>query len=257
MEKQSYQTLSLDHKDSVVTLYFDRPEKRNAMSPQMFYELGLAANYLSGLDSVRAVIITGRGTAFSAGLDLSAFKDFSNIKSREFRSFVKMGQRNFRAFEIMEKPVIAMVNGPALGAGMEIALACDLIYASTEASFGLLEVRFGLIPDLGATQRLPCMIGIHRAKELIFSGDTISAEDADRMGLVNRLLPPDLLEKETFDTAHRLAEMASDVIGLSKTAINHSRDGSIETGLEIEAQAQTICFQELINNIRVNGSDKE
>lgn len=250
MEVPEMETLSLDKADGITTLYLDRPEKMNAMNLTMFQELGTAAEYLRDDPETRVVVMTGRGTAFCSGLDLASMAEFASAEVGSFRTFVRIGQANFRAFELIEKPVLAMVNGHALGAGTEIALACDMILSSTEATFGLLEVNYGLVCDLGATQRLPRCIGIHKARELIMTGKKISAEEADDLGLLNRLLPPERLVDETMELARKLKELPGVAVGLCKVLIGRSRDGSIETGLELEAQAQSLCVSELLERMR-------
>src|SRR5450756_1484869 len=188
MKAPKMETITIELENGIGYMVLDRPEKLNAMNPAMFAELGTAADYLRDEPEVKVIVITGRGRAFCAGIDTTSLADFQSTDPHEFRVVVRKIQRNFRAFELIEKPVIAMVNGHALGAGTELALACDMILASTEATFGLLEVNVGLVVDLGGTQRLPRYIGVHRAKELILTGKKIDAAEADRIGLVNACL---------------------------------------------------------------------
>ncbi|MCJ7653163.1 MAG: enoyl-CoA hydratase/isomerase family protein [Actinobacteria bacterium] len=257
MKPPELETLSIEQDDGIATLFLDRPEKRNAINLTMFEELGLAADYLRDENGVRVVIMTGRGSAFSSGLDLSSLDTLMDITVGEFRVLVRRMQRNYRAFEIMEKPVIAMVNGPALGAGMEIALACDMIFASTISQFGLLEVSLGLVTDLGATQRLPRYIGIHRAKELILTGKRIDAAEAQSIGLVNAVYPPEELEARTLELAMHLKGLPAVAVGLCKLAIDRSRDGSMESGLEYEALSQSICVSHLLEQMKKDSGQVE
>ncbi|MBK5092134.1 MAG: enoyl-CoA hydratase/isomerase family protein [Actinobacteria bacterium] len=250
MKQPKLETLSIEQQDGVATLFMDRPEKRNAMNQTMFEELGTAADYLRDAGEVKVIIMTGRGSAFSSGLDLSSLDTLMDMTVDEFRVLVRRMQRNFRAFELMEKPVIAMVNGFAFGAGMQIALACDIILASTQAQFGLLEVNLGLVTDLGATQRLPRYIGIHRAKELIMTGKKIDAAEAERIGLVNAVYSPDELEPKTRELADHMKGLSAVAVGLCKIAIDRSRDGSIESGLEYEAQSQSICVGHILEQMK-------
>jgi enoyl-CoA hydratase/carnithine racemase len=245
MKPPEMETLTVEVDEGIATLYLDRPEKLNAMNDTMFNELGVAADYIRDDPETRVAIMTGRGRAFSAGIDLSSAEMLASADPTAFRVIVRNIQRNFRAFELIEKPVIAMVNGHALGAGTEIALACDMILASTEATFGLLEVNIGLVTDLGASQRLPRFVGIHRAKELILTGKRISAAEADRIGLVNAVYPPEQLVAETLALANHLKGLPALPVGLCKIAIDRSRGSSIEAGLEYEAQSQSICVSHL------------
>jgi enoyl-CoA hydratase/carnithine racemase len=242
MQTPDMETLTVEKDGGIAWLYMNRPDKRNAMNQAMFSELGVAARYLEDDPDVRVAILTGRGKAFCAGLDLSSMDLFKDLDVNDFRRIVRQMQRNFRAFELIEKPVIAMVNGPALGAGTEIALSCDMIIASTGAVFGLLEVGLGLVTDLGATQRLPRYIGVHRAKELILTGKRIDAVEAERIGLVNAVYPPEELISGTLELAGRLSSLSGVALGLCKIAIDRGFDGSMESGLEHEAQSQSICL---------------
>jgi len=258
MRPPEMDTLSVEVDDGIATLYLDRPEKLNAMNETMFRELGVAAVYIRDDPDIRVAIITGRGRAFSAGIDLGTAEMLAGTDITQFRALVRDIQRNFRAFELLEKPVIAMVNGHALGAGTQIALACDMILASTEATFGLLEVNIGLVTDLGASQMLPRYIGIHRAKELILTGKKINAAEADRIGLVNAVYPPDELLAETLALANHFKSLPALPIGLCKIAIDRSRDGSMESGLEYEALSQAICLgymQGLAQRSKQEGGD--
>ena len=250
MQSPDMETLSIENHDGVAVLYMDRPEKRNAMNHTMFSELGVAAQHVADDPDIKVLLMTGRGPAFCAGLDLSIVDELKGISITEFRGFVRKMQRNFRAFELIEKPVIAMVNGPALGAGTEIALACDMILASNEAIFGLLEVNLGLVTDLGATRRLPRHIGIHRAKELIMTGKKIDAGEADRIGLVNVVCPPDELFDQAMALARHLQGLSPVAVGLCKICIDRCFDGSMEAGLEQEAQAQSICIAHVIEAMK-------
>jgi len=164
MKAPKMETITIELENGIGYMVLDRPEKLNAMNPAMFAELGTAADYLRDEPAVKVIVITGRGRAFCAGIDTASLADFQSTDPHEFRVVVRKIQRNFRAFELIEKPVIAMVNGHALGAGTELCLASDIILASTEATFGLLEVNMGLVVDLGGTQRLPRLIGLHKRR---------------------------------------------------------------------------------------------
>lgn len=254
MAPPGMETISIEVENGIGMMYLDRPEKLNAMNPTMFEELGKAADFIRDEPEIKVAIITGRGRAFCSGIDTSALQTYGNADAHDFRTIVRKIQRNFRAFELIEKPVLAMVNGHALGAGTELALACDMILASTEATFGLLEVNLGLVVDLGGTQRLPRTVGVHRAKELILTGKKIDATEADRIGLVNAVYPPEELEPKTLELANQLKSLPAVPVGLCKISVDRSRDGSIETGLEFEAQSQSLAFWALMEKMKGQGA---
>jgi enoyl-CoA hydratase/carnithine racemase len=242
MKPPEMKTITIEVDNGIATVYLDRPEKLNAMNPTMFEELGVAADYIRDDSAVKVAIVTGRGRAFSAGIDLNSLQEYNAVDLQAFRAVVRKIQRNFRAYELIEKPIIAMVNGHALGAGTEMALACDMILASTEATFGLLEVNIGLVVDLGGTQRLQRYIGVHRAKELILTGKKIDAAEADRIGLVNAVYTPEELESKTLELANHLMGLSPVAVGLCKIAIDRGKGSSIESGLEYDAQSQSLAF---------------
>ena len=252
MTPPELETITIETQDGLAFIYLDRPEKLNAMNETMFSELGSAADFVRDEVSVKVAVITGRGRAFCAGIDLGAVTQFQGREAAEFRNMVRKVQRNFRAFELIEKPVIAMVNGHCLGAGTELALACDMILASTEATFGLLEVNLGLVTDLGATQRLPRAVGIHRAKELIMTGKKIDALEAERIGLINALYAPEELEGATRALADHFMSISPVAVGLCKMAIDRSAP-TLEANLEFEAQAQSICFTYMMEKLAKSG----
>jgi enoyl-CoA hydratase len=195
----TYEFLTISTEQDIALLTVNRPDKLNALNASLVRELGAAAAALTTDDSVRAVIVTGAGEkAFVAGADIAELAQMSPVggvrKSRE-------GQEVFRAFERMGRPVVAAVNGYALGGGLELALACHLRVASTRARFGLPEVKLGIIPGYGGTFRLPRIVGRGRALELILTGEMIDATEAHRIGLVNRLAEPD----DVLPTARALA----------------------------------------------------
>lgn len=249
MKPPEMKAITIEVEDGIAWMHLDRPEKLNAMNPAMFEELGTSAEFIRDEPDVRVAVMTGRGRAFCAGIDLGALNDYQNADPHEFRVIVRKIQANFRAFELIEKPIIAMVNGHALGAGTEIALACDIIYAAPEATFGLLEVGIGLVVDLGGNQRLPRTVGFHRAKELIMTGKRIPAEEAERIGLVNAVFPADELRGKTVELAEHFKSLSPVAVGLSKILVDRSRGDSVEVGLEYEAQAQSLAFAHLMKKL--------
>ena len=238
----AYETLALEKKDGVCVLTLNRPEVHNAMNHAMFLELGEAAKELQNDPEVRAVVMTGAGKSFSSGLDLGSFAGLGQLTALQIHSFLKAVQGTYMAYETMDKPVIAAVNGLAFGGAMEIMLACDIRIASEEATFNIMEIRFGIIPDLGACKRLARQVGLGNAKELIFTGDTIGAAEAYRLGLVEHVYPSEEVLPKALELAKRLAEGPILGIAMAKQVINRSWDSDPETALEFEAIAQTLCL---------------
>ncbi|HWJ02317.1 MAG TPA: enoyl-CoA hydratase/isomerase family protein, partial [Verrucomicrobiae bacterium] len=186
----AYDTLLLEIEDGIATITLNRPKVLNALNSQVFNELAQVASELGADDAVRVVIITGGDKVFAAGADIGQMAEATAI---EVAVGEKPSHRAFQIIENMPKPVIAAVAGYALGGGCELALVADVRVAADNAQFGLPEIKLGILPGGGGTQRLPRLIGAGKAKELIFSGDFISAEEALRVGLVNRVVPVDQL----------------------------------------------------------------
>jgi enoyl-CoA hydratase len=203
----------------VSTLTINRPDKLNALSQEVLGDLTVAIEDLSKRDDVRAAIITGTGKAFVAGADIAAMRDMNEAQARGFGA---LGHATFSAIEHLPFPVIAAVNGFALGGGCELALACDFIYASTKAKFGQPEVNLGIIPGFGGTQRLPRRVGSALARELIFTGKMIDAPEALRIGLANAMFEPDELVPAASKAAADIATKGPLAIAAAKRLI---RDG--------------------------------
>jgi len=238
----SYQTLRLEKEGGVAVLTLNRPEVHNAMNQAMFKELGDAARELQLDPEVRAVVITGAGKSFSSGLDLGSFAGLGELTALQIHSFLKEVQGALLAYENMDKPVIAAVNGLAFGAAMELALACDIRFVSEEARFNLMEIRFGIIPDMGACKRLARLAGLGHAKEIIFTGKTIDAAEAHRLGIAEHLYPTEQVLPEAMKLAAELAAGPILGIAMAKQVINRCWDSDPETALEFEAIAQTLCL---------------
>ncbi len=237
-----YEAIKIEKQDGVAILTLNRPETHNAMNHTMFIELGAAAKELQNDPEVRAVVMTGAGKSFSSGLDLGSFAGLMQLSALQIHSFLKEVQGTYLAYEMMDKPVIAAVNGLAFGGAMEIMLACDIRIASEDAKFNLMEIKFGIIPDLGACKRLARLVGNGYAKELILTGDTIDAAEAYRIGMVEHVYPKDQVLPEALKLARRLAEGPILGIALAKQVINRCWDSDPETALEFEAIAQTLCL---------------
>lgn len=237
-----YETLTLEKAEGVGVLTLNRPEVHNAMDQTMFAELGMAARELQSDPEVRAVVLTGAGASFSSGLDLGSFAGLGQLTALQIHAFLKEVQGIFLAYEMMDKPVIAAVNGLAYGGALEIALACDLRIASDDATFNLMEIKFGIIPDLGACKRLARLIGNGHAKRLIFTGESIDAAEAFRLGMVERVCPKSEVLPEAMKLAGQLAEGPILGMAMAKQVINRCWDSDPETALEFEAIAQTLCL---------------
>ncbi len=234
----SYKTILLEKDDKVAILTLNRPERLNAISGTMFEEIKDALDKMKDDDEVRAIIITGAGKAFSSGgdfkIDYSEAEEGKEIDVSQKGLVLKLVQLN--------KPIIAAVNGLALGAGMNIALNCDLIYASDKAEFGTFFIKRAIIPEMSSTYLLPRIVGIHKAKELIFLGDKFSAQEAKEIGLINDVFPHDVFMEKVKEIAHRLANGPTFAIGLAKKAINSLLMDKIKQALENEAESLFKAF---------------
>jgi len=238
-----FNTIILSKKKHIATIALNRPENMNAMNLEMFEELETAQKEIKDDADVRAVVITGKGKAFCSGADFSLVSSLSKFGSKEFMEKLRYLQGVLTMIEEMEKPVIAAINGFALGGGLDLALACDLRIAVEGTKMGEQYIKVGIMPDLGGTQRLPRLIGLAKAKEMIFFGEMINAEEAERIGLVNHIFSRDDFESETTAIAQRLAAGPSVAIGLAKRAINEGRGRGTLSGLELEVQGQNLCMQ--------------
>jgi enoyl-CoA hydratase / 3-hydroxyacyl-CoA dehydrogenase len=232
-------TVAYEEEGRVATITIDRPEALNALNPKVLHDLERALRRAEESRGVRAVILTGSGKSFVAGADIKTMAEQTAVESI---AYTQQGQRVIRYLELMNTPVIGAINGWALGGGCELALACDILVASKSAQFALPEVGLGIHPGFGGTQRLPRMIGPMRAKEWIFTGDRFSAEAAQAVGLVNKVVADDELMAECRRIADKIAEHAPLAIGLAKGAVNRGLGTDIDSGLALEAQSVTLTF---------------
>ena len=228
------ETLIVERNDGVVTVTMNRPHKKNALTPTMFRELRQTFTDVSDSTEDRVMVLTGASGAFCAGADLSV--------SAEHHHLVHMRQLGDVALELhrIPKPTIAKVNGDAVGAGCNLALGCDLIVASDDARFSEIFSRRGLSPDCGGSWLLPRLIGLHRAKELAFFGDILSAKEALDLGLVNRVVPAADLDRFVADWATRLAAGPPIAYSMTKALLNKSLEKSMDQALEDEGRYQTV-----------------
>jgi enoyl-CoA hydratase len=236
MKNMNTLTFEIQGQIGIVTL--NRPQIHNALSPEVYVEIIDVMQEIEN-SAIRAVIITGAGDkAFCAGADIEAMK---NMTPYESRKFAQSGVAAFKAISHLSKPVIAAVNGLALGGGCELALACDLIYASSKARFGLPEITLGIFPGNGGTQRLTRLVGMVRAKELVFTGRMIKPEEALQMGMINQVVEPEELFNTVKKIAAGICEKGPISLHMAKVAINQTMEVPLGVGLEYETE----CFSSL------------
>jgi enoyl-CoA hydratase len=228
-----YNTLSFDVRDRVATVTVNRPDKLNALNDATIAELGAAFGEVASRDDIAGVIVTGAGTrAFVAGADIA---ELATQGAFDGRARARLGQMVFARIEQSAKPVIAAVNGFALGGGCELALACHIRIASESAKFALPEVKLGIGPGYGGTQRLPRLVGKGRALQLILTGEMIDAVEAYRIGLVNKVTAPDELLAAAEAMLRQILAQGPVAVALCIEAVNRGLDGTLDDGLMIEA----------------------
>jgi enoyl-CoA hydratase/carnithine racemase len=237
------ETIKYGVHDGVATITLARPDKRNAVNAQMFTELGDAAEQAATDPGIRIVLVNGEGPSFCAGIDISLLGQLAGTRGARFRSFVRMAQRPFAVLAKMEKPTVAAMQGHAVGAGFQLGLACDLRIAADDIRMALLEVQYGIIPDLGGPHRLTRLIGPARAKDLIWTRRSVHAEEAERLGLTNRIVPADALAKEAEGYVRELVAAPPLPVSLTKALIERTYETSFETELDRLAQAQAACLE--------------
>ena len=236
-----FETIRYESNDGVAAITLARPDKRNAMNSRMFAELGDAAERAASDHAVRAVLIRGEDRSFCAGIDVTSFAELAAADGGP-ASFIRTAQRPFRIIGTMPRPVVAAVQGHALGAGLQLALACDLRVLAEDTLLGMLEIRFGIIPDLGGNHRLARLVGPARAKELVWTGRRVDASEADRLGLANRIVAVDALQKEAEELARALAAGPPVPISLAKGLIDRAGETSFEALMDREAELQARCL---------------
>lgn len=236
----AFENLKVEVEGAVATLTIDRPKALNALNSQTLRELEAALSELATNSSVRALIVTGGGEkAFVAGADIAEMAAYS---TEQARGFAALGHRVFAALEALPFPTIAAVNGFALGGGLELALSCDLIYASDKAKLGLPEVGLAVIPGFGGTQRLTRLVGKSRAKELIFTGDRVDAAKAKEVGLVLDVIPGDQLLAHCKTVAQKIAKNGPLAVAQAKRSVEFGADADLRTGSELERQSFAMLF---------------
>ncbi|MEE8291400.1 MAG: enoyl-CoA hydratase/isomerase family protein [Candidatus Tectomicrobia bacterium] len=234
--------LLFDVSEHIATITLNRPEARNAFSTEMRQSLEVALERVrKGAGSeVKALIVTGAGGAFCAGGNVKGMQERHQTTAIDSRHAMRLGHRLLKDLRDLEIPVIAAVDGPAAGAGFNLALACDFILASPRARFMQAFIRIGLVPDWGGMYLLPRIIGVQKAKDLIFSGRSVGAEEAKQLGLVYEVYPEDALLQRARDLAGRFRHASTDAIGLAKNILNQTFDIDFSTALDLEAHAQSV-----------------
>lgn len=227
----SFKNIKVELVDDIARVTMNRPEAMNALNKSTLEELFYTFNDFLKQVNAKGAIITGEGKAFVAGADISQMRELNVVQADEFCSY---GHKTMNAIQNFSGPVIAAVNGFALGGGLELALSCDFIYASTKAKLGLPEVNLGLFPGFGGTQRLARVVGANRAKELIFTADMIDAEEAYRIGLANKICEPETLIEEAEKTIHKIYQKSLLAVGFAKRVVNEGSDLPLDSGLALE-----------------------
>lgn len=234
-----FKTIMIEVSGAVCTLTINRPDALNALSTEVLSELSLALDEVAEDSSVRVLVITGAGRSFVAGADIA---EMSGLTPEQALAFGQKGSAVFRKLELLPIPVIAAVNGFALGGGCELAMACDIRYASDKAKFGQPEVGLGITPGFSGTQRLPRLVGAGVAAELILTARVIRADEALTIGLVNKVIPADELMTTVYTLAEEIATKSPLAVSASKQAIQRGLQADIDTGIAIENYLFSHCF---------------
>jgi enoyl-CoA hydratase/carnithine racemase len=224
-----------EKKEGVAKITLNRPDVLNALNAQTLQEIGASVENIENDSSVRVVVITAKGRAFCTGADLTGggASDWSLV------NFLRLWNKVFNAIENLSMPVIAAINGMALAGGLELVMVCDLAIAADSAKLSDQHANYGLVPGGGASQRLPRLIGVRKAKELLYTGDRITPAEAERLGLVNKVVPADKLEEATNELAAKLAAKSPMALKTVKRLVSRGMDSSLDAGLEMEILGAT------------------
>jgi enoyl-CoA hydratase len=233
----AYENVLVEKDGPVAIITLNRPQQLNALSYDLVKDLSLALQAFDQDDDVRVIIVTGGGKVFAAGADIKEMADRGPFDARIQERLAYRDRINK-----ISKPVIAAVSGFALGGGCELAMSCDIIIASESARFGQPEVNLGIIPGSGGTQRLTHLVGKHRAMEMVLTGESITAADADRFGLVNRVVPVELLLEEAKGLAKKIAAKPALAVKAAKEAVLKAANTALDEGLEFERKAFYLLF---------------
>lgn len=232
----TYETITYEKEDGIGIIKLNRPEQRNALNLTLVKEMTKLIDQIAGDEEIRVVIITGGEKTFSAGADLK------ELYATPVLAFLDEIRILYKKIENLDKPVIAAISGHCLAGGCEMALCCDLRIAGEDATFGLPEIRFGALAIAGATQRLPRIIGMGKAKEMHYTGTSINAQEAYRIGLVNRIVPPTSVMDETKQLANTLVQRSRRALKIVKFLINAGARVDLNTALEFEAEVSKNLF---------------
>jgi len=232
-----FSNIIFEKKDGVAKITLNRPDVLNALDTQTLHELGAAVENIENDSSVRVVVITANGRAFCTGADLTGIASIPSDKPQDY--FLRLWNKVFSAIENLSMPVIAAVNGMALAGGLELVMVCDLAIAADNAKLSDQHANYGLVPGGGASQRLPRIIGVRKAKELLYTGDRITPAEAERLGLVNKVVPADKLEEATNELAAKLAAKSPMALRAVKRLVSRGMESSLDAGLEMEMLAVT------------------
>ncbi|MEM3626870.1 MAG: enoyl-CoA hydratase-related protein [Candidatus Bathyarchaeia archaeon] len=237
---KAYETIKVEREQNTLWVILNRPHRLNAFNDVLLEELADVLDTAEKDSSIKSVIITGEGDrAFSAGADLTMFPKATPVKAEEFS---RAGQKIFSKIEEMSKPVIAAINGFALGGGLELALACDFRVAAEHAELGSPEILLGLIPGWGGTQRLVRIVGLAKAKEMVLLGNRIKADEALKIGLIHKVVHYEKLREEARTLAQRLSEGPPIAMKYAKHALNFGTQVPLEVGLRLEASLMGLSF---------------
>ena len=234
-----FKTLKFEKEGNIGTLTLSRPKALNALNTELLLELNQAIDIIAKDETIHVLIVTGDGKAFVAGADITEMKDFNSISGL---TYGELGAEVFRKIERLKIPTIAAVNGFALGGGCELAMCCDLRIASDGAKFGQPETGLGITPGFSGCIRLSRIAGLAKARELIYTADIISASEAEKIGLANKVVPADQLMSAAMEMAKKIASKAQLAVRYSKMAINKGIETDIDTAISFENQVFALCF---------------
>ncbi|MDD5037725.1 MAG: enoyl-CoA hydratase/isomerase family protein [Dehalococcoidales bacterium] len=235
----NYEDLLLEKKDGIATITLNAPEKLNALTAKMRMNLPLAGDEIDKDDDIRVVIVTGAGRGFCSGVDLAG----ARAEAPRYDRLQVLGWPHADVFPKLGKPVIAAINGVCVGGGLALALSCDIRIASETARFGAVWIARALVPDYGATHFLPRTVGMSKALELMYTGEIISAAEAEKIGLVSHVVPPDQLIKVASELAAKIAKQPPLSVELTKKMVWRGLFDSLNRQLDLETWAQRICTQ--------------
>ena len=234
----AYENILVETRGKVGLITLNRPQALNALSPDLMRELGQALTGFGSEDNIGAIVITGSEKAFAAGADIKAMKDwgYMDVYKSDYIT------AEWETINRIRKPVIAAVAGYALGGGCELAMMCDFILAADTAKFGQPEINLGVLPGAGGTQRLPRFVGKAKAMEMVLTGRMMDANEAERCGLVSRVLPPDRLIEEAIKTAEKICALSLPVVMLAKESVNRAFETTLSEGVRFERRLFHSCF---------------